>query len=91
MDVSNKDLFSPDNKVAFIYKPLLGQQVVIRHTQTKNPNGEQIAGKLVEILYNDNRRTLVLSDGHTLKFVNVENVISCLTLKEALSRGYGSF
>ena len=65
-----------------LYYPLIGQHVLITHTQTKNPNGEQVFGKLVEVIENQGRYTIAVSDGHKMKFIDTGNVTECRTMKE---------
>ena len=62
------------------YKPYIGRKVSVAHSQTKNPKGETVVGRLVEVLTNDGIDTLIISDGHDLKWIVAENVIEFRTL-----------
>ena len=62
------------------YRPYIGREVSVTHSQTKNPKGETVNGKLVEVLTNDGIDTLIISDGHDLKWIVAENVIEFRTL-----------
>lgn len=62
------------------FKPYIGREVSVAHSQTKNPKGEAVNGKLVEVLTNDGIDTLIISDGHDLKWIVAENVIEFRTL-----------
>ena len=62
------------------YRPYIGREVSVAHSQTKNPKGETVSGKLVEVLTNDGIDTLIISDGHDLKWIVAENVIEFRTL-----------
>ena len=62
------------------YKPYIGREVSITHSQTKNPKGETFSGRLVEVLTNHWTNTLIISDGRDLKWIVAENVIEFRTL-----------
>lgn len=62
------------------YRLYIGREVSITHSQTKNPKGENVCGRLVEVLTNDGVDTLIISDGHDLKWIVAENVIEFRTL-----------
>ena len=62
------------------YRLYIGREVSVTHSQIKNPKGEAVIGKLVEVLTNDGIDTLIISDGHDLKWIVAENVIEFRTL-----------
>ena len=71
---------SVDGAIHIDCRPYIGKEVSVTHCQTKNPKGETVKGKLVEVLTNDGIDTLIISDGHDLKWIVVENVIEFRTL-----------
>ena len=71
---------SVDGAIHLDCRPYIGREVSVTHSQTKNPKGEAVSGKLVEVLTNDGIDTLIISDGHDLKWIVVENIIEFRTL-----------
>ena len=62
------------------YRPYIGREVSVTHSQTKNPKGETVVGRLVEVLTNHWTNTLIISNERDLKWIVAENVIEFRTL-----------
>lgn len=71
---------SVDGAIHIDCRPYIGREVSITHSQTKNPKGETVVGRLVEVLTNHWTNTLIISNERDLKWIAAENVIEFRTL-----------